>query len=50
MCFNATIVDDEEIEWDEYIGFSFNALNQSLQYQYFYDYTQICIRDNEGEL
>ena len=50
MCFNVTIVDDEEIEYDESFGFSFDALNQSLQYEHFYDYTRIRIRDNEGEL
>lgn len=50
MCFNVTIVDDEEIEYDQSFGFSFYALNQSLQYQHFYDYTRIRIRDNDGEL
>ena len=49
LCFNVTIVDDDEIEYDEYHGFSFEALNDSLPFHHFYDYTRIIIRDNEGQ-
>ena len=45
-----TIVDDAEIEYQESFGFSFDALNDSLTYYHFYDYTRIFIRDNDGEL
>ena len=46
LCFNVTIVDDNEIESDEHYYFTFKAPNHSLL---FYDYTQIIIRDNEGQ-
>ena len=46
-CFNATIVDDDVIEYDEGFGFEVDAINT---YYYFYDYTQIYVRDNEGQL
>ena len=49
-CFNATIVDDDEIEYNENIYFSFEPVNTSLTYYYFFDVTQISIRDNEGQL
>ena len=49
LCFNVTIVDDNEIEYDEHYGFSFEALNDSHPYYLFYDYTRIIIRDNEGQ-
>ena len=47
MCFNVTIVDDDEIESYEYFYFTFNAINDSLAY-YFYDETRIVVMDNEG--
>ena len=49
-CFNVTIVDDDEIEYNENIDFSFEPINTSLTYYYFNDYTRITIRDNEGQL
>ena len=49
-CFNVTIVDDDVIEHNEYISFEFDAVNTSLPYYYFYDYTRIIVRDNEGQL
>ena len=49
-CFNVTIVDDDEIEYNEGFGFWFEPVNTSLPYYYFYDYTQIIVRDNEGQL
>ena len=45
-----TIVDDAVIEYDENFGFEVDAVNTSLPYYYFYDYTQIYVRDNEGQL
>ena len=49
-CFNVTIVDDDVIEYDEGYNFWVEAINTSLPYYYFYDYTQIIVRDNEGQL
>ena len=46
LCFNVTIVDDNEIESDEIYYFTFKAPNHSLL---FFDYIQIIIRDNEGQ-
>ena len=46
ICFNVTIVDDDEIE---YVESYFFELDDSLFYYHFYDYTQIVIRDNEGQ-
>ena len=46
MCFSVTIVDDNEIEWDEDFYFHCNA-NDSSRFA-FYDYTQIIVTDNEG--
>ena len=49
-CFNVTIVDDAVIEYDENFSFEVDAVNTSLTYEYFYDYTRIIVRDNEGQL
>ena len=50
-CFNVTIVDDDVIEYDGGRVFEVDAVNtSSLPYYYFYDYTQIYVRDNEGQL
>ena len=49
-CFNVTIVDDDVIEYDEYFGFEVYAVNTSVAYYYFYDNTQIIVRDTEGQL
>ena len=48
MCFNVTIVDDDEIESNEYFPFTFDAINDSLAYSYFRDRTRIVVIDNEG--
>ena len=48
MCFSVTIVDDNEIEWDEGFSFHFDAINSSLRYSYFIDRTRITVTDNEG--
>ena len=49
-CFNVTIVDDDEIEYNEYFGIWVEAVNTSLTCYYFNDYTRIIVRDNEGQL
>ena len=49
-CFNVTIVDDDEIEYEENFAFEVYAVNTSLTYYYFIDYTQIIVKDNEGQL
>ena len=48
MCFSVTIVDDNEIEWNEDFYFRFDAINSSLTYSYFNDHTRIIVTDNEG--
>ena len=48
MCFNVTIVDDDEIESYESFFFTFDVINDSLAYSYFHDETRIVVIDNEG--
>ena len=49
LCFNVTVVDDNEIEYYEAYAFTIVALNRSLPFYQFYDRTRITIRDNEGQ-
>ena len=44
-CFSVTIVDDNEIEYNEGFYFYFNS---SLRYTYFFDETYTTVTDNEG--
>ena len=51
LCFDITIVDDVEIEYNE--GFSFhvglsNGTRDSLDY--YYQFTSVTVNDNDGEL
>ena len=48
MCFSVTIVDDNEIERNEYFDFYFDAINSSLTYSYFMHRTSISVTDNDG--
>ena len=51
MCFNMTIVDDNEFEYRfEYFDFSFDAINNSLTSRPFFDQTRVRVTDNEGKL
>ena len=48
-CFNVTIVDDDEIEYDKSFVFGVKAVNTSLSH-YSFDFIRIYVRDNEGQL
>ena len=45
ICFDVMIIDDTEIESNEYYGFDVMLQNGT----YIYDYTDIIIIDNDGE-
>ena len=49
-CFNATIVDDGDIEDTESFVFGIKAINTSLSHYYSLDFISIYVRDNEGQL
>ena len=48
ICFDVIIIDDTEIEGNEYYGFEIMIQNGTYS-EYFYDYTDILIIDNDGE-
>ena len=48
-CFNLTIVDDDQLEPTTVsYYFAFDALNDSIRNNHFFDRTYIYIQDNEG--
>ena len=49
-CFNVTIVDDDDIEYDKSFVFGVKAVNTSLTRYYFSAFIWIYVRDNEGQL
>ena len=48
ICFDVIIIDNTEIEGNEYHGFEVILQNGTYS-EYFYDYTGIIIIDNDGE-
>ena len=51
LCFDVTIVDDVEIEYNEGFSFHVRLSNGTRGYQeYYYQYTSVTVNDNDGEL